>query len=86
MKEQIEKIRKVYVTGGKLGEFERISLIMICRENTTMTMREIRNHFNNGSTLISNLTKVLKASDNEDFMDFHQKKVEKLKQIGFRFV
>ena len=86
MKEQVDQLRKVYYMNLLRNRMEKYSLIIICKEQTTFSNRYISELFKtpiSGSTEIQAFQALKK---DELFQKLHQRYINKLTEIGFRFV
>ena len=86
MKEQVDQLKQVYYMNLLRNRMEKYSLIIICKEQTTFSNRYISELFKthiSGSTE-TNAFEALKTD--EIFQRLHQRYIDKLTEIGFRFV
>lgn len=86
MKEQIEMLKKVYYQYDTGRMDVRLSLYIICLDNTMMVLRQINEVFDVKIHTSYTSRAYALLANNQEFRKFHEKNVEKLKQIGFRFV
>jgi len=86
MKEQIEQLKKVYNVSLKHNRFDKYSLFIICREQTTFSNRFMEELFKTPFATGIEQRAFHNLYTNKEFQVFHQKYVDKLVEIGFRFV
>jgi len=87
MKEQIEILRKYFAPVCRYKKRETtFSLIIIARENTTLTMESLRLMFGFCMSRCTEKACFTELKNNEEFRKYHEKNVENLLKLGFRFV
>ncbi len=86
MKEQIEQLKKVYKINLRHNRWDKYSLYIVCREQTTFSNRYMVEQFETPFTTSTQERAFEAYYRNEEFKVFHQKYVNKLVEIGFRFV
>ena len=86
MKEQLQILKAVYSPELPKNHWAKYSLIVICKENTTFTLRYIGEQFNffTGGESKNNALYMYESS--KKFKKYHQEFVDKLLESGFRFV
>jgi len=86
-KKQIDILKKYFNPVSRYKNKEqRTSLILIARENTLLTMKQIAKTFHVCTDKSSEIKAVYELSTNKEFNKVHKDNVEKLKKLGFRFI
>ena len=85
-KKQLEILKSYFLTRVRMTEENRYSLIVIVRENTLLSMRELREIFMIGSNSHVEMKAFKKVEEDKESKKIHQQNVENLTSLGFPFV
>ena len=86
-KKQLEILKSYFAPVCRYKErYSTISLIIIARENTTLTMESLRVLFGFCNTKITEKSCFKELEKNDEFKKYHEQNVENLTSLGFTFV